>query len=96
MKLVIIAYNEALDEEVIEALSASGLESFTRWKQVEGKGTKSGYHLGNHIWPGYVNVLMVGTNDENAARLVEELKKLKSQFSHEGVKAFVLPVEETV
>lgn len=96
MKLVIIAYNEALDEEILEALTASGLENFTRWKKVEGKGTKSGYHLGNHIWPGFVNVLMVGCNDENATALVEEIKKLKTKFAHEGVKAFVLPIDEAI
>lgn len=96
MKLVIIAYNEALDEEIVEALSASGLENFTRWKKVEGRGTKSGYHLGDHIWPGYVNVLMVGADDEKATLLIEEIKKLKSKFAHGGVKAFILPIEEVV
>ena len=70
MKLVMIAYNEALDEEANEILRANGVEGFTKWTKAYGKGRASGPHLGTHIWPKANNVVMAVVEDEQAARLI--------------------------
>ncbi len=94
MKMVMIAYNEAIDLEVMEVLTGCGTENYTKIPSVFGKGTTSGTHLGNDIWPGRNNVLYVACEDKQAKQLISCVKELRKSLSKEGVKAFVLPVEE--
>jgi nitrogen regulatory protein PII len=93
MKMVIIAYGEAIDEEVMEALAAAGAENYTKWTGVQGKGTTSGPHLASHVWPKQNNVLAVAVEDEQAAHILEGVKELRRQLGEKGVKAFVLPID---
>ncbi len=94
MKLVLIAYNEALDEEVGEILRTHAVEGFTKWTKTYGQGNSSGPHMGSHIWPKVNNVLAIVTEDETATRLLEGVRTLRERLAHEGVKAFVLPCED--
>jgi len=94
MKLVLIAYNEALDQEVGELLSRNGVEGFTKWTKVYGKGRSSGPHLGTHVWPKANNVLAVVAEDDTAEKLLEGVRELRTYLSSEGVKAFVVNVEQ--
>jgi hypothetical protein len=94
MKLVLVAYNEAIDEAVHEILSAHELEGFTKWTRVYGKGRSSGPHLGTHIWPKANNVLAVVTEDEQADNLMTAVRDLRARLSSEGIKAFMLNVEQ--
>ncbi len=96
MKLVLIAYNEAIDDEVMEQLNAVGIEGYTKWTEVLGKGQASGPHLLSHVWPKGNNALLVVTDDASAKRLLEAIRGLKQTAAKEGVKAFLLPVEEVI
>ena len=94
MKLVLIAYNEAIDDEVMEQLDAVGIEGYTKWTEVLGKGQASGPHLLSHVWPKGNNALVVVTEDASAEKLLEAIRNLKQTATREGIKAFLLPVEE--
>jgi len=94
MKLVIICYNIAIGDEVLEVLKEVGISSYTRFKEAQGVGKLSGPHLGNHIWPGVNSVLAVALEDEKKNKLIEKIKELRKKLGKEGVKAFVLPLEE--
>ncbi|MDY7011479.1 MAG: P-II family nitrogen regulator [Planctomycetota bacterium] len=94
MKLVLIAYNEAIDDEVMEQLDAAGAEGYTKWTEVLGKGRTSGPHLLSHVWPKGNNVLVVVAEDASAKKLLEAIRGLRKTAAKEGVKAFVLNVEE--
>jgi len=94
MKLVLIAYNEALDEEVEELLHTTGVDGFTKWTKTYGKGQSSGPHLGTHVWPKANNVLAAATEDETAEKLLDGVRELRGRLAAEGIKAFVLPCEE--
>ena len=93
MKMILIAYNQALDDEVMDALGECCLENYTKWTEVLGKGSTSGPHLATHVWPKANNVLAVAADDESVEPILEEVKKLRAELGHEGVKAFVLPLE---
>ena len=93
MKMLLIAYGEAIDEEVLEALAAAGAENYTKWTRVQGKGTTSGPHLASHVWPKQNNVLAVAVDDERVAGILEGIRKLRARLGDKGVKAFVLPVD---
>ncbi|MCM8761291.1 MAG: hypothetical protein NC938_03595 [Candidatus Omnitrophica bacterium] len=94
MKMVMIAYNMAIDEEVMEVLTNCALKSYTKFTSVYGKGESSGTHLGNDIWPGLNNVMYVSCTDTDAKQLISCIGKLRSVLGKEGIKAFVWDLTE--
>jgi len=94
MKLILIAYNEALDEEVEGLLRENSLDGFTKWTKVYGKGESSGPHLGTHVWPKANNVRFVAVEDDVAAAVMEAVRRLRKTFGQEGIKAFAVPLDE--
>lgn len=94
MKMFVVAYNEALDEEVVNMLKAVGVEGWTKWTKVFGQGASSGPHLGTHIWPKANNVLAAVIDDRTAKQLIKDVRSMRERLAKEGVKAFLLPCEE--
>lgn len=94
LKMVMVAYNEALDLEVMEALAKAGLKNYTKSVGIFGRGSSSGIHLGNDIWPGRNNILYVSCEERQAKDLIIGIKELRKKIGQEGIKAFILPIEE--
>jgi len=94
VKLVIICYNVAIGEEVMEVLKELEIKSYTRFERAQGVGTLAGPHLGTNVWPAVNSVMMIALEDEKKDKLIEKIKELRKKLSKEGVKAFVLPIEE--
>ena len=94
MKMVMIAYNEAIDAEVMEVLAGCGLENYTKIMGIFGRGSTSGTHLGNDVWPGRNNILYIACEEKQAQQLLSCIKELRKKLAKEGIKAFLLPVEE--
>jgi len=94
-KMVFISYNEAIDAEVMDLLRQTcAADNYTKIDGAFGKGAASGTHMGDDIWPGKNNLLFVGCSAEEAKKIISAVKKLRESLGKEGVKAFVLPVEE--
>ena len=96
MKQVEIIYNEAIEMELQACLKHKGITTFTRLEHVSGVGTHSEPHMGSHVWPGENNLLFIVSDDENVPKILECVRNLKKKKLKEGIKAFVLPVEEIV
>jgi nitrogen regulatory protein PII len=94
MKMVMISYNEAVDEEMTEALEKLGITGYTKWINVLGRGSKGGEHLGSHVWPGKNCVVFLAVDDGKKQEIIEEIEALRKTVGHEGIKAFVMPLEE--
>jgi nitrogen regulatory protein PII len=94
MKMILIAYNEAIDEEVFEVLEASGERGYTKWTRVLGDGRSSGPHLATPVWPKANNVLMLCAEEEQVAKILAGIRLLRTKMGREGVKAFTWNVEE--
>lgn len=94
-KMIMIAYNEAIDMEVMELLANCGLKNYTKVAGVFGAGTTSGTHLGNDIWPGRNNLLYVACDETQAKQILSRVRELRNKLGREGIKAFLLPLEET-
>ena len=94
MKMIFIMYNIAINDEVVQILKDEGIEEYTRWERATGCGKTSGPHLGSHIWPAVNSVLAVAVEDDKKNQLIEEIKKMRQKLGKEGIKAFVLPLEE--
>lgn len=93
MKMVLIAYSEALDEEVTQVLRVGAATGYTKWTKVLGDGRSSGPHLASNIWPKANNVLAVAVEDDQVGALLECVRALRSDIGHEGIKAFVIPLD---
>lgn len=94
MRMVMIAYNEAIDMEVMEVLENCAMKNYTKITGVYGRGTASGTHLGNDIWPGRNNILYVACEEDNARQLVSCVQNLRKKLGKEGVKAFTWDLED--
>jgi nitrogen regulatory protein PII len=94
--MVMIAYNEAIDAEVTEVLENCGVKNYTKIIGAFGRGETSGVHLGNDIWPGRNNLLYIACPDDEAKKLVACVRALRKELGKEGIKAFVLPIEEII
>jgi len=94
MKMVMISYNEAIEAEVMEVLEHCALKNYTKIDAVFGRGTASGSHMGNDVWPGRNNLLYSACEDEQAKQLLSCVRQLRKELGKEGVKAFVLPIDE--
>ncbi len=94
LKMAIIVYNEALDDEVMEVLGNCTMQNYTKVTGVFGKGETSGTHMGNDIWPGRNNILYVACEEKEARQIFSCVRELRKTLGREGIKAFILPLEE--
>jgi hypothetical protein len=94
MKMVMLMYNEALDNEVMEILENCLLKYYTKTTGVFGCGQSSGTHLGTDIWPGRNNILYVACEEAAAKKIIVLVKQLRKSLGAEGVKAFLMPLED--
>lgn len=94
LKMVMITYNEAIDAEVMELLNKCIVKNYSKVVGTFGKGNTSGIHLGDDIWPGRNNILYVACDEKQAKQMLNSVKELRKKLGNEGIKAFILPVEE--
>ena len=94
MKMLMIAYNEALDADVMEVLQKNAVDGYTKWTKVMGAGRSSGPHLLTHVWSKGNNAVMCCTADEKADAILAAVRELRKTLGADGIKAFKLPVEE--
>ncbi|MCX5699780.1 MAG: hypothetical protein NTX01_08830 [Candidatus Omnitrophica bacterium] len=94
MKMVMLVYNEALDNEVMEILENCLMKNYTKITGVFGCGTSSGTHLGTDIWPGRNNILYVACEEAVGKKIIAAVKPLRKSLGVEGIKAFLMPLEE--
>jgi hypothetical protein len=93
MKLVMICYNEAIDDSIVEILEQSNIQGYTKWTKVLGKGQTSEPHLLSHTWPKANNVLFTVSPEKNTEELFSRIRKLKTEIGKEGLKAFMWTVD---
>ena len=97
MDMVMIIYNQAIDEEVVELLEAVGIDRYTKWLRVLGKGEASSPRLDTPVWPGANMVLgLVIKGKRRLQRLIKGLKKLDAEVGDKGLFAFRWPVERII
>jgi len=96
MKAVLVIYNDAIDPEVGAMLAAAGIEHFTKFMSVYGKGPGSGARLGDSIWPGGNNALLAVVPPEKADELVAGVRALQKDIPAEGLRVLWWQVEGMV
>ena len=97
MKSVFITYDQAHQENVIEAFNDSNIRGYTLFEQTGGRGSKTGDpHLGSHAWPSMNSAIITVVDDFKVPIILERLKKLDSDNPMLGLRAFVWNVEQSI
>ena len=94
MKALFVSYNQAYNEEIVELLEAAGQRGFTRWEDIQGRGSTDGRpHLGSHAWPEQNHALLSILEDDKAREVLEALKAKDKESPDLGLRAFVWSVD---
>jgi nitrogen regulatory protein PII len=96
MKMFLIVSNIGIHKEVIDILKECGVSEYTRIERAQGVGKTSGPHLGTNVWPSWNNIFFAVVEDEKEKLLLEKFKEAKEKYKKEGLKVFVIPVENEV
>jgi hypothetical protein len=94
MKMLLIIGPRARHAELVTLIETAGVRAYTELTQVSGEGL-TGKKLGTPEWPDRSTLLFSIVPDDRKAALSASLKKFKTTlYPEEGLRAFVLPVEE--
>ena len=96
MKILLVVYNEAIEDKVMESLKETGIEEYTRVPTIYGVGKSSGPHMGTHIWPSTNSMFIISCDDSTARSALDKIAALKEENRKLGIKAFLLNQEEQV
>jgi nitrogen regulatory protein PII len=90
MKSLMIVYNQAHSDIILEILNKCNVRGFTKWVDVQGRGSHKGEpHFGSHAWPAKNMSTLAVVNEEAVAPLVNELKELNQKSEDQGLRVFV-------
>lgn len=99
MKIAFVIYRDIYEDRVSLVLEKAGVDFYTEWENVKGKGHKTIPHLGTRAYPGYNNVRMIAFEDE---RQLEEvaclLKEMNAGIAMKDdlARMFQIPLEKMV
>lgn len=94
MKAIFISYNQAYNEEIVEVLDANAQRGFTRWQDIDGRGSVDGEpHYGNHAWPVQNHAILTFVQDDKAQAILDGLKAKDEATPDLGLRAFVWNAE---
>ena len=97
MKAVFIVYGQALTEPVLQRLNRLNIRGFTRWEEVQGRGSNEGEpHYGTHAWPSKNGAMLTIVDDQKVDDLLASLRHINEQAEQQGLNAFVWNVENVM
>lgn len=97
MKAIFIAFDQAYYEQIIAILNNNNVRGFTRWEEVQGRGSKTGEpHFGTYAWPSLNSAMLVMVDPEKVRTLLDQLRKLDLTSDLMGLRAFVWNIEDGI
>lgn len=97
MKAIFIAFDQAYYERIITLLEKSGCRGFTAWREVQGRGTKTGEpHYGSHAWPSMASSIITMVPDEKVDMLLDKLHEMDAATPKLGLRAWTWTLERSI
>jgi len=99
MKMTFVVYNDYFNPQVMALLAAAGIDYYTRWHDVYGKGHGTEAHVGRGGQPATNGVLMIAFEDEQPLqRLIERIGQWNADAKRpdDRIRLFQLPLERIV
>lgn len=95
MKGIFIAYDQAYNMEIADALEELGCKGFTMWQDIAGRGSLTGEpHLGNHAWPTMNNAILTFVEENKVNDILGRLKAMDEETPNLGLRAFSWNIEK--
>jgi nitrogen regulatory protein PII len=97
MKAVMIIYNQAHSEIILDILNKCNIRGFTKWADVQGRGSHTGEpHYGTHAWPAKNMSTLAIVDENNIPALIEELKNLNNKAQDQGLRVFAWEADSLI
>jgi hypothetical protein len=99
MKIAFTVCNDVYAPRLMAVLHTLGIDFYTRWDQVTGKGHGTEPHLGTRSFPGHNSVLMIAFREEELLeRLVADLAETNKEIlrADDKIRLFQVPLERIV
>ena len=95
MKGIFIAYDQAYNMDIADALQDLGVRGFTMWQDIAGRGSETGEpHLGSHAWPTMNNAMLAFVEDDKVDEILAMVRAKDEETPDLGLRAFVWNVEK--
>jgi nitrogen regulatory protein PII len=99
MKIVFVVCNDVVSPRVMKLLEEAGIDYYTRWEHVKGKGHGTDPHLDTRSFPGTNAVFMIAFEEESTLEtLVQEISAANKNIprSDDHIRLFQVPLERIV
>lgn len=89
MKAVMIIFDQAHYERIVDMLERLNCRGYTSWNQVSGRGSTDGEpHHGSHAWPSMNSAILTIVPDDSVEAVLERLREFDSDRPKLGLRAF--------
>ncbi len=96
MKIVFLIHNDVYTGRIMELLERHGVDYYTRWEHVKGKGHGTEAHLGTRSFPTLNSVTMIAFESEAVLEeLILEIRAANTQVQRadDQIRLFQVPLE---
>ena len=97
MKAILITFDQAHYERIIDTLERQNCRGFTAWEQVQGRGSKDGEpHYGSHAWPSMASAIITMVEDSRAQAVLDKLREIDLERPKLGLRAFLWDIQQSI
>lgn len=97
MTAILITFDQAHYEAIMDILERNNCRGFTSWREVQGRGSMTGEpHLGSHAWPSMASAIITMVDDAKVESVMLRLKALDEERPRLGLRAFAWPVSRSI
>ncbi|MFO7760500.1 MAG: PG0541 family transporter-associated protein [Thermodesulfobacteriota bacterium] len=96
MKMIVIVCPEGRHSEFRNTLKDSGIHTYTELNNAVGEG-ESGKKFGNRIWPEKSVLIFMVIEEDKKDEVADAVRQCQAKlYPSEGIRAFIMPVEEVL
>ena len=97
MKSILITFDQAYYERIVDMLERNICRGFTAWQEVQGRGSHKGEpHYGSHAWPSLASAIITIVDDHRVENVLKILHEMDLATPKLGLRAFVWNIEQTI
>lgn len=97
MKSILITFDQAYYERIVDMLERNNCRGFTAWQEVQGRGSHKGEpHYGSHAWPSLASAIITIVDDHRVENVLKILHEMDLATPKLGLRAFVWNIEQTI
>lgn len=97
MKAILITFDQAYYESIIDMLLRNNCRGFTAWEHVQGRGSKDGApHYGSHAWPSLASAIITIVEPKRVDTILNRLHEMDIERPKLGLRAFVWDITQTI